>query len=80
MGVTIMWEPVKDRRRSFSGGSSRSFEALKRAFARGERIVIGEEAIPTLRGLLAAQIDDELFAEIIEKIEAVGVIEITGQW
>jgi hypothetical protein len=75
MSVTIKWRPTSDRGKSFKGGTSSSFDKLKKACG----TTLSEGDVSKLRAMAIAT-DDPFYDEIADKIEEVGSIEIWGDY
>lgn len=80
MSVTICWRQIPENCKHFSGGTSTSWDRIKRTFGetRGGTL-LGAGDIPRLRAMAVAS-DDEFYNEIADIIEKVGAIELWGTW
>lgn len=74
MSVTIHWRPVSQKSKYFLGGTSTSFDVLKRVFGN----IVTEQNVPTLRAMSVVA-NDGFYDEIADTIERVGEIEVWSE-
>lgn len=74
MSVTVHWRPLGEVTAYFKGGTSTSYDKVKRAF--GTRIETYN--VPALRAMAIAA-DDPFYDEIADTVERHKAIEIWGE-